>query len=137
MHLCNQIRSVHRQPFYHPIYFSTIMDIKVWQKVNTEKPASPFINVDTIIVLFSSAYSYLFFFVTTLIKGEEGILGIFKIFATYYVHDCRRCVVDWQVHIPHFIFQLKIVVVWRETSIEKPMFTSWIILWFPFGQRSF
>ena len=48
------------------------MDIIVWKKIkNTEKFPSPFINVDTIIVMFSSAYSY-YFFVTTLIKGEGG-----------------------------------------------------------------
>ena len=67
---------------------STIMDIIVWQKVkNTEKSPSPFINVDTIIVLFSSAYSY--FFCYNIDKGgRRDILGLFEIFATYYVHDC-------------------------------------------------
>ena len=49
----------------------------------------PFMNVDTIIVMFPSPYSY-HFFVTTLIGEGEGehFRLFFLIFATYYVHDC-------------------------------------------------
>ena len=63
---------------------SAIMDIIVCQKVkNTEKSPSPFINVDTIIVLFSSAYSY--FFCYNIDKGgRRDILGLFKIFAATF-----------------------------------------------------
>ena len=40
------------------------------------------------------------FFVTTLIKGEGDILGLFQIFATYYVYDCSKQTVSG-VHIQH------------------------------------